>query len=231
MENISKSSSFATIVTERLFDIFAILSITLFVVLSVDFPLKWASAETAIKTGGILMLVLFAISILLLVMLKKRTQAFITIAEKLIFFLPSGVKQKIIDMLNNFSKGLVLIKGPYQLLAVIFYSFILWGLTVFQIYVVALSMGMSLPFLAPFLILVLLCFSVTIPSAPGYIGTFHLACQYGLLFYGFSHEKALSMAIVLHAAGFIPTIILGLLVFLPQHISLSTYINRNSIQK
>jgi len=86
-------------------------------------------------------------------------------------------------------------------------------------------MGLSLPFLAPFFILVLLCFGVTIPSAPGYIGTFHLACQYGLIFYGFSREKALSMAIVLHAAGFIPTVILGLTVFLLHHISLRNLAN------
>ncbi|UCF72369.1 MAG: flippase-like domain-containing protein [Deltaproteobacteria bacterium] len=78
-------------------------------------------------------------------------------------------------------------------------------------------------FLAPFFILILVCFSVTIPSAPGYIGTFHLACQYGLIFYGFSKERALSMAIVLHAAGFIPTIILGLILFLLQHISLRNF--------
>ena len=93
-------------------------------------------------------------------------------------------------------------------------------------------MGLSLPFLAPFFILVLLCFSVAIPSAPGYIGTFHLACQYGLIFYGFSREKALSMAIVLHAAGFIPTVILGLIIFLLQHISLRNLTNgRISLRK
>ena len=177
------------------------------------------------------MLIFFVISILLLVILKEKTQAFITITEKLTFFLPSRVRQKIIDILKNFSKGLVLIKGPYQLLAVIFHSFILWGIAIFQVYLIGLSMGMKLPFLAPFLIMILLCFSVSIPSAPGYIGTFHLACQYGLVFYGFSHEKALSMAIVLHAAGVIPTIILGILVFLRQHISISDYLNRNSLPK
>jgi len=87
-------------------------------------------------------------------------------------------------------------------------------------------MGLSLPFLASFFILILLCLGVTLPSAPGYIGTFHVACQYGLIFYGFSKEKALSMAILLHAAGFIPTVILGLLLFFLQHISLRNLINK-----
>ena len=66
---------------------------------------------------------------------------------------------------------------------------------------------------------------IAFTSAPGYIGTFHLACQYGLIFYDFSKEEALSMAILLHAAGFIPTVILGLIIFLLQHISLRSLTN------
>ena len=225
MERISKSSSLATIVIERLFDVFTILLMLLFVLLSTDFASGWESTGKALKTGGFLLFIIFIISILLLIGLKEKTQTFLNIAEKVVFFLPRKISQKIVDILKGFSKGLVLVKGPSQLFAVILYSLTLWSLTVFQIYILALSMGLSLPFLAPFFILVLLCLSVTIPSAPGYIGTFHLACQYGLIFYGFSRENALSMAILLHAAGFIPTVILGLIIFLLQHISLRSLTN------
>jgi len=225
MERISKSSSLATIVIERLFDVFTILLMLLFVLLSTDFASGWESTGKALKTGGFLLFIIFIISILLLIGLKEKTQTFLNIAEKVVFFLPRKISQKIVDILKGFSKGLVLVKGPSQLFAVILYSLTLWSLTVFQIYILALSMGLPLPFLAPFFILVLLCLSVTIPSAPGYIGTFHLACQYGLIFYGFSRENALSMAILLHAAGFIPTVILGLIIFLLQHISLRNLTN------
>jgi len=225
MENISKSSSFATIVIERLFDVFTILLILFFVILFTDFPSKWESTEKALKTGGFFLLVLFIMSIFLLIGLKKKTQTFLNIFERFLFFIPQKIRQKIVNMLKDFGNGLVLVKGPSQLLAVIFYSLTLWCLTTFQIYILGLSMGMSLPFLAPFFILILLCLSVTLPSAPGYIGTFHLACQYGLIFYGFSKEEALSMAILLHAAGFIPTVILGLIIFLLQHISLRSLTN------
>jgi len=220
MENISKSSSLATIVIERLFDVFTILLMVLFVVLFNDFPSEWKSIEKALKTGGFFLLILFIISIFLLIGLKKKTHTFLTIFKHFLFFLPHSIQQRIIDILKDFSTGLVLVKGPSQLLAVIFYSLTLWCLTAFQIYILGFSMGISLPFLAPFFILILLCLSVTLPSAPGYIGTFHVACQYALIFYGFSKEKALSMAILLHAAGFIPTIILGALLFLLHHISL-----------
>lgn len=229
MESISKSSSLATIVIERLFDVFTILLIFLFVILFTDFSPEWESTGKALKTGGFLMFIIFIVSILLLIGLKQKTQTFLNIVERVCFFLPERITQKILYILEDFSKGLVLVKGPSQLFAVIFYSFTLWCLTVFQIYVVGLSMGLSLPFWAPFFILVILCFSVAIPSAPGYIGTFHLASQYGLMFYGFSKEKALSMAIVLHAAGFIPTIILGLIIFLLRHISLRNLTNSKGL--
>ncbi|MFB0521191.1 MAG: lysylphosphatidylglycerol synthase transmembrane domain-containing protein [Desulfatiglandales bacterium] len=223
MEKISRSSSLATIVTERLFDVFTILLILLFFILVTDFPSKWESIGRPLKTGGFLFVMIFIVSILLLIGLKEKTRTFLNIAEKIVFFLPKKNKQKVVHVLQDFSNGLVLVKGPAQLLAVIFYSLTLWFLSIFQIYILGLSMGLSLPFLAPFFILILVCFSVTIPSAPGYIGTFHLACQYGLIFYGFSKERALSMAIVLHAAGFIPTVILGSILFLLQHISLRNF--------
>jgi uncharacterized protein (TIRG00374 family) len=220
MERISKSSSFGTIVIERLFDTSTILLIFAFVMLFIDFPREWSSIGRALRTGGLVMFLLFLVSIVLIIVLKEKTNAFLAIADRVLFFLPRKLRHKLIAMLDGFSKGLVLVKGLSKLIAVIFYSLVLWGLYVVQIYVLGLSMGVSLPFLAPFFILVLLCFSVIIPSAPGYIGTFHVACQYGLIFYGFSRANALSMAIILHAAGFIPTVLLGLLVFCLHHIPL-----------
>ncbi|MBW2077566.1 MAG: hypothetical protein DRG87_04040 [Deltaproteobacteria bacterium] len=220
MEHISKSSSFGTIVMERLFDTFSILLLFSFVMLFIDFPREWASEGRALRTGGLILFLLFLVSIVLIVVLRGKTTAFLRIAEKVLFFLPEKPRHRLVEMLDGFSRGLVLVKGRSKLIAVIVYSLVLWGLYVVQIYVLGLSMGLSLPFMAPFFILVLLCFSVIIPSAPGYIGTFHVACQYGLIFYGFSRGTALSMAIILHAVGFIPTVLLGLLVFSLHHIPL-----------
>jgi uncharacterized membrane protein YbhN (UPF0104 family) len=57
-------------------------------------------------------------------------------------------------------------------------------------------------------------FGALIPSAPGYIGTFHLAVQYGFLFYGIGSEEALSAAIIWHASMYFPTILFGIVAFL-----------------
>jgi uncharacterized membrane protein YbhN (UPF0104 family) len=57
-----------------------------------------------------------------------------------------------------------------------------------------------------------------IPSAPGFIGTFHLAVQYGFLIHGVSPEEGLSAAILLHASFFIPTVITGTAAFFMLHV-------------
>ncbi|UCF72368.1 MAG: flippase-like domain-containing protein [Deltaproteobacteria bacterium] len=142
MEKISRSSSLATIVTERLFDVFTILLILLFFILVTDFPSKWESLGRALKTGGFLFVMIFIVSILLLIGLKEKTRTFLNIAEKIVFFLPKKIKQKVVHVLQDFSNGLVLVKGPAQLLAVISYSLTLWCLSIFQIYILGLSMGL-----------------------------------------------------------------------------------------
>jgi uncharacterized membrane protein YbhN (UPF0104 family) len=63
--------------------------------------------------------------------------------------------------------------------------------------------------MATFIIMAITSLGVMIPSAPGYIGTFHLAVQYGFVLYGLAREEALSAAILWHAAFFFPTIIFG----------------------
>jgi hypothetical protein len=231
MEGISKSSSLATIVIERLFDIFTIFVIFAFVMLFIEFPSELISTGRALRTGGLFLFFLFVLVTILLLVLKEKTPTFLAVTEKLLFFVPKTMRPKVIAMLDGFSKGLVLVKGPSRLFAVISYSLVLWGMSVAQIYVLGLSMGLSLPFMAPFFILVLLCFSVLIPSAPGYIGTYHVACQYGLIFYGFSRANALSMAIILHAAGFIPTVLLGLLVLSVHHFPLHSLKNGKLVER
>jgi len=117
-------------------------------------------------------------------------------------------------MVWNFSQGLVLLKSPNRWIQAVFYSLLLWFSSLCQIELVEQSIGLTLPFIATFLIMAMASFGVMIPSAPGFIGTFHLSVQYGFLFYGVGKEEALSAAILWHAAAVFPTILFGLVAFL-----------------
>jgi len=71
-------------------------------------------------------------------------------------------------------------------------------------------------------ILVFLVFAVMVPASPGYIGTFHAACMYGLLAFNVPKEQALCVAIVMHAINFFPVIALGFLCLWKDGISFSS---------
>jgi hypothetical protein len=91
----------------------------------------------------------------------------------------------------------------------VFYSFLLWLTHLYQIQLIETSLSVSLPFFSAFIILALASFGAMIPAGPGFIGTFHLAVQYGFMVFGISKEVALSAAILWHASAVLPTILFG----------------------
>jgi hypothetical protein len=56
----------------------------------------------------------------------------------------------------------------------------------------------------------LLALGVTLPSAPAYVGTFHLACALGLMILGVPSHYAQSYSIILWFIDIFPSIWLGL---------------------
>ncbi|MEJ2723533.1 MAG: lysylphosphatidylglycerol synthase transmembrane domain-containing protein [Deltaproteobacteria bacterium] len=216
-ENISTSSTLGTIVVERLFDGFTLLLILLIGLIGTPFPNEWNSLASSLRATGFFLLFLYILIILFLIGFKYKTKPFLSLLDRLHFLVPLQFRAKIMDTIWNFSLGLVLMKRPSRWLLVIFFSCLLWFSSLCQIQLVQYSIHLSLPFAAPFLIMAMASFGVMIPSAPGFIGTFHLSVQYAFLLYGVPKEEALSAAILWHAGFFFPTIILGFASFLIVH--------------
>ncbi|MBN1628059.1 MAG: flippase-like domain-containing protein [Deltaproteobacteria bacterium] len=213
-ENISKSSTFATIVVERLIDGFTLLLILFIGLMSVTFPEDMGSVSTGLKSAGITLFISYLLVIIFLVGFRLRPDRYLAIISKALFFLPVKLRLKSIDMVRNFGQGLTPIKGLSGWGLVIFYSLLLWASSLFQVLFIGHSIGLTLPFNGLFIILSMAVFGVMIPSAPGYIGTFHLAVQYGFILFGVSGEEGLSAAILYHASFFFPTILFGLIAYI-----------------
>lgn len=213
-ENMSASSVFGTVVVERLFDGFTLLLILLIGLMGTTFPEEWRSVSGSLRTTGLLLFFAYIFLIVFLVGFKYKADPFLNLLSRVLFFLPHGLRSRIIDIVRNFSQGLVPLKNPFGWVKATFYSLLLWLSSLYQIQMIEKSIGLELPFIAAFLILAMASLGVIIPSAPGFIGTFHLAVQYGFLFYGVGKEVALSGAILWHAIFFFPTIFFGFIAFL-----------------
>ncbi|MBN2062152.1 MAG: flippase-like domain-containing protein [Deltaproteobacteria bacterium] len=209
-EKISSSAAFATIVVERFFDGLTLLLILLIGILGTKFPGEYSSIAEKIRHTGIILFIVYIILILLLICFKYKTDLLLKFMGRILFFLPKNILTKIIHITGNFSQGLVLIRGYTGWIKVILYSLLLWLVSIFQIQLVGYSIILDIPLFTACLILAMGSFGVMIPSAPGFIGTFHLAVQYGFILYGIGKEEALSAAIIWHATFFFPTILFGL---------------------
>jgi uncharacterized protein (TIRG00374 family) len=219
LEDISGSSTFGTIVVERLFDAFTLLLFLLIGLMGTTFPGEWRATSGSLRTTGVFLLLFYILVIIFLVGFKYKAKPFLNLLEKILFFLPHHFRSKCIDMVWNFSQGLVLLKSPNRWIQAVLYSLLLWFTSLYQIELIEQSIGLTLPYIATFLIMAMASFGVMIPSAPGFIGTFHLSVQYGFIFYGVGKEEALSAAILWHAAMVFPTILFGLVAFLLLQVS------------
>ncbi|MBW1681247.1 MAG: flippase-like domain-containing protein [Deltaproteobacteria bacterium] len=212
--HISTGSTLGTLVVERLFDGFTLLLALLIGLLGTSFPPRWQSLEASLRMTGFVLLGAYLGLILFLSGFRSRTEFFLNLLEKVLFFLPLAFREKILRLTRNFSLGLVLPSKARGIGLAVFHSLLLWLAVLYQIRLVQASMDLSVPFVSAFIVLSMASFGVMIPSAPGFIGTFHLSVQYGLLFYGVGREEALSAAIAWHAAIFFPTVLAGLFTFL-----------------
>jgi uncharacterized protein (TIRG00374 family) len=222
-ENISKSSAFATLVIERVFDGLTILLILLLTFLTVDLSKK-LSADVAGNLKqvayGVLGFYFLVIIFILLVVYCYDT------AERIVsFFLrpfPDSVSNYANKILDSFREGLKIEKGFKNILLIISYSLLLWTLSVFPVYILLIGFGHPLPIEASFVTLIMLFFATIIPAAPGYVGTYHAGVMYALTLYGLSESVGFSVAVVLHMMNFFPIVIAGFIALWIKNISIET---------
>ncbi|NNE18125.1 MAG: flippase-like domain-containing protein, partial [Myxococcales bacterium] len=77
------------------------------------------------------------------------------------------------------------------------------------------AFGVDLPLYAPLVVFVFLSVGTMVPSSPGFIGTYHVACAYALELMGVEPAVAASVAIAGHFMATVPWTVVGLFVTLP----------------
>ncbi|WP_366949742.1 lysylphosphatidylglycerol synthase transmembrane domain-containing protein [Geobacter sp.] len=220
-EQIDGSSVFATLVLDRLLDGFTVLLLLLIALFGVRFPAGGEAAQKGLVVGGWVTLGIYLAAIVVLVFLKRNTTGTLRFMETCLKPFPRRFAERIIPLVGAFIGGIRLSTHPRDLWALCWTSLVTWGIATVTVDFVLRAFHISLPLTASVFILVLLVFAVMVPASPGFIGTYHAACTYGLLAFGVEREMALSVAIVVHAVNFFPVIAAGLLCLWRGRITLS----------
>ncbi|MCX6827091.1 MAG: lysylphosphatidylglycerol synthase transmembrane domain-containing protein, partial [candidate division Zixibacteria bacterium] len=139
---------------------------------------------------------------------------------KYLFFLPESVRNKIQNTVLKFSKGLLFLRNWKYTAWVSGHTIFLWLCMGISNIFVFYAFGFDLPIYASYVLLVVVSISILIPSSPGFIGVYHAGVVWTLNFFGISPHNAVSCAIVLHAAQFIPITLMGFYYLKREHLSL-----------
>jgi glycosyltransferase 2 family protein len=208
-ESLTTSGVFASLVIDRLCDGFVVLLMLLITLFTVHLPTGMESVQRNMVLGGYATFGIYVAAMLFLVALKKWNRGTLALVTSLMKPFPDRFSLKMVALLDAFMGGLRLSLHPAALGAVALASLAIWSTAVWPIDLTLRAFGIILPPAASLFIMIFLVFAVMVPASPGYVGTYHAACVYGLMAFNVGKEQALSVAIVLHAMNFFPVILLG----------------------
>lgn len=217
---LSRSAALATIIIERVYD-----SLTLLVFLWLVFAFSRISELTEVSRISYLGWVFLAVNVVLIVilaLLQYRNAAVVRAITWLTKPLSEKYRERAREVTVKFAKGLRIHHDWPTTLGVVASSLVLWFIMGISNYFIFMALGFDhLPWEASFVVLVVVSLMISIPSTAGYVGVFHWATQISLAVYGLKESQGLAVAIVLHAAQYIPITLLGFYFLRREHFRLS----------
>ena len=223
-EHIPKSAVLATVLVERIIDV---LSLLLVAVIALFFlPVPESLHYDMIKNfGAILFAVEIGVIFFCFMLLLKRKVA-LKVIETVLGVFSGTIQKKGEVIVLSFLDGLEILRSTRHIFRLVITTTVIWLLVLLQCYAVLSAFGVSYGILTMFVIvtvnMVLVSFALTIPSAPGFVGTFHAAAKEGLAIFSIDPAIASGFAVLLHASSFLPPIIGGFYYFLQENIKLSS---------
>ncbi len=218
---LSRSAALATIIVERVYD-----SLTLLIFLWLVFAFSRISELTEVERISYLGWIFLAANIVLIVLLtllQYRNAGFVRVVTRMMRPFSQRVQATAQEVTEKFAKGLRIHHNWKTTAGVVSSSLVLWFIMGISNYFIFLALGFDhLPWEASFVVLVVVSLMISIPSTAGYVGVFHWATQISLQLYGLKESQGLAVAIVLHAAQYIPITLLGFYFLRREHLRLST---------
>lgn len=198
------SGILATVVLERIFDMFTILflfGISASAVAVSDDVRQWGY-----RLFGLAMIVGGSVALV-------RWQE--ALALRLLRLVLRPLPHRLADPVDHFFRGFVqaleILDSPWTFLQLLGWSLYLW-VVIALIYLCGL-LAFQLPaplILGPVVVTAVTAIAVSAPSAPGYIGAFQVGCTLALAIFGISKSDAFAYSIVLHVSQFVGVIGAGL---------------------
>ena len=201
-------TAMATLAVERVLDMLSILLILGGVVSTVPVP-AWLQA------GALTLLALDLLAMGLLISLALGRGGLAGWITRMPRFGPTLTR-----WLTLFAIGLRSLRPGPHLAPLVGWSLLIWVLNTGAVWAALRSGGLLLPLSASLTVLAFAGIGVSIPSAPGFVGTLQFFIVQALAIYGLGGAEAVSVSFLYHAAGYVPVTLLGWALLVTQGVSL-----------
>lgn len=202
-ERVSASASLATILVERIFD-----GLTMLVFVFAILPLV---PTNQFLSQLLPFMSLFFFGALLVFLLVASSPSRVEKVSRWVVgrLVVARLREQALGLLAKFVEGLQVLRSGRDMLFIMGISILLWLAEAWKYWFVM----QSFDFDQPFYVLVFTCaivnLATSIPSTPGYLGTFEVAGIESLVLFGVARNIATSFMLALHAALWFPITALG----------------------
>src|SRR5207249_1589188 len=172
-----------------------------------------------LQVAALVVLAIDLSGVTLLVALVAAPQICARFITRLVGRWPS-LQRRALTAFDTFVHGLDGIRTPSHVVPLIGWTVLVWLAPAFAAWTVLMALDLQLPLAAPWSVLAFVGLGVSIPSAPGYIGTFHFFAKTALALFGVSDAAGVGYALLFHASQILPVTLIGWLYLLRENMSL-----------
>ena len=211
-QKTSMVAAFASLVAERLFDALAVVAFLFLAIALPSFPdvsdvggYDFSGIARTLALGACALFMLC----LALVIAPRRTVDLVE--RRFAPLLPRSLRRPLVDGLEAFLAGLGSLRSPGLLARVSVQTIIIWLVNGLGFYVAFLAFDIHVPFAGALFMQSAIALAVSLPSTPGFFGTYEWAARLVLTgLFLVEVPKALGFALGYHIGGFIPITLIGL---------------------
>ncbi len=216
-EDVPVSASLATIVVERVFDGVVMLSfvfLNLGALAKIEGSSGFVGSIQSLAVWGSVLFLGVLVVFLLAAMFPEKSKGVLTyFGERLI---PQKFRTQTLGIAFEFLDGLEALRSPREAVMIFITSFIIWLFETGKYWFVMHAFSFEVSFFALMLMNGIVNLATTIPSAPGYVGTFDAPGIAVLEAFGVEKAVAAGYTLVLHVALWLPVTALGFYYFIPD---------------
>ncbi len=203
-EDVSISSSLATIVVERIFDGLTMLLFAFIALLTAPF------LSDALRLTVVIGSLTFLGALIIFLFLAARPATAARLYDPLInHLIPHRFHDKLRGFIERFMGGLAALRDFKHVIMIFLISIFIWLLETVMYWFVMHAFSLQLSFFTLMLMNGVVNLVTTLPAAPGYIGTFDASGIWVLEAFGVIKSRATAYTLVLHATLWLPITLLG----------------------